>query len=222
MGSGVELEGLELQLAPYLLEALAASGAGGVVLGTAHTQNSGAQVPEILTISLSETIIIGTASTVYSINNEFNQNSGKSIFGKIISGIASGLNAAWNILNNDSKNEADNKSTETTSGAETEATNEQSKAEQRAAKLSLKPRDGMDFTKAGKEAVIDVNKEKNGGKTVCVGCKTETVPAKKSEKGVTPPKNETQVDHIIRKREGGSGTPDNGQVLCRGCNLKKH
>ena len=102
IGSGVELEGLELQLAPYLLESLAAAGAGGVVLGTAHTQNAGAQVPDILTINLSETIIVGTVSTASGINNEFNQNSEKSLFGKIISGIASGLNSAWNILNNDS------------------------------------------------------------------------------------------------------------------------
>ena len=120
MGSGVELEGLELQLAPYLIESLTAAGAGGVILGTAHTQNAGAQVPDILTINLSEIIIVGTVSTATGLNNEFIQNSEKSIFGKIISGIASGLNAAWNILNNDSNNEADNKSTETTSGARTE------------------------------------------------------------------------------------------------------
>ena len=78
------------------------------------------------------------------------------------------------------------------------------------------------MTRAGKGAVIDVNKEKNNGNIVCENCGTTTTPAKQSKKGVTPPKTETQVDHIKRKRDGGSGTPNNGQVLCRGCNLDKH
>lgn len=40
-------------------------------------------------------------------------------------------------------------------------------------------------------------------------------------KGVTPPKNETQVDHKVPKGKGGPGDVDNAQVLCRDCNLKK-
>jgi len=95
------------------------------------------------------------------------------------------------------------------------------KAEARAAKLNKTSREGKDFTKAGKETVIDLNKAKNKGKTVCEDCGTSTTKAKQSKKGVTPPKTETQVDHVKRKRHGGSGTPDNGQVLCRDCNLKK-
>lgn len=50
----------------------------------------------------------------------------------------------------------------------------------------------------------------------------ETIPATKSKRGVTPSKSERQVDHIKRKRENCSGTPDNGQVLCRGFNIEKH
>ena len=95
------------------------------------------------------------------------------------------------------------------------------KAEARAAKLSVVQRDGKGFTKAGKEAVIDLNKLMNNGSTTCTTCGTSTVPAKQSQKGVTPPKNETQVDHKIAKSKGGSGTPDQGQVLCRDCNIKK-
>ena len=77
------------------------------------------------------------------------------------------------------------------------------------------------MTKAGKEAVIDINKAKNNGKTVCADCGIETVPAKQSKKGVTPPKNETNVDHVDPKSKGGSGTPSNGDVRCRECNIKK-
>ncbi len=101
------------------------------------------------------------------------------------------------------------------------ATTEPTKAEARAEKLSKKQREGQDFTRAGKEAVKDLNKEKYKGTITCEGCKTPTTEAKQDKKGVTPASTDTNVDHVKRKRDGGSGTPDNGQVLCRGCNLKK-
>jgi RHS repeat-associated protein len=94
-------------------------------------------------------------------------------------------------------------------------------AEARAEKLSEKARPGQPFTKAGKEAVKDLNVVKNGGKPVCETCGTNTVPATQGKKGVTPAKNETNIDHVEAKSKGGSGTPNNGQVLCRDCNIKK-
>jgi hypothetical protein len=98
---------------------------------------------------------------------------------------------------------------------------ELTKAEKRAAKLSKVEREGKDFTKAGKEAVIDVNKAKNGGVVKCERCGAETIPASQSKKGVTPSKKERQVDHRKAKSKGGSGTPENGDVLCRECNIDK-
>lgn len=99
--------------------------------------------------------------------------------------------------------------------------------EQRAEQLNKTPRPGKDHTKAGKEVVKEQNAAKNGGQTKCDQCGVDTVPAKKHEKGVTPPGNETHVDHVVPKSPAdpnvapGSGTPNNGQVLCRDCNLQK-
>ena len=95
------------------------------------------------------------------------------------------------------------------------------KAKLRAERLSKNDRAGKDFTKAGKEAVIDLNRIQNNGQVKCANCGIETTPAKQSIKNTTPTSNERQVDHVIPKSKGGQGTPKNGQVLCRGCNIKK-
>ena len=95
------------------------------------------------------------------------------------------------------------------------------KAQDKIDKLSQTPRPGRPFTKAGKDAVKNENKIRNDGVNKCENCGQTTVPAQKSQKGVTPPQNETQVDHKIARAKNGSGTPNNGQVLCRGCNQSK-
>ena len=82
-------------------------------------------------------------------------------------------------------------------------------------------RPGKPFTKQGKQTVKDQNAAKNSGQVKCENCGAETVPGKQHQKGVTPPGNEAHVDHVVPKSKGGSGTPDNGQVLCRDCNLEK-
>ena len=46
--------------------------------------------------------------------------------------------------------------------------------------------------------------------------------AAKSEKGVTPPPNEAQIDHINAKSKGGTNDPsENAQVLSRKQNRDK-
>ena len=97
------------------------------------------------------------------------------------------------------------------------------KTKERFDRLNQNDRSGKNFTQAGKENVRDINRQLNDGVEKCEGCGVRVVDPQQSQKGVTPPNNEAHVDHIKRKSEGGSGTPDNGQVLCRDCNVnEKH
>ena len=93
--------------------------------------------------------------------------------------------------------------------------------QERADKLNSKNRDGKDFTPAGKEVVREQNATNNGGDMRCENCGTHVVKPSQHQLGQTPPSNEAHVDHKIPKSKNGSGTPANGQVLCRGCNLEK-
>ena len=82
-------------------------------------------------------------------------------------------------------------------------------------------RAGKDFTKKGKAEIDAANAEKHGGSNACDNCSQSVVPGQRSERGVAPPGNERQRDHIIAKSKGGDGDPSNGQILCRTCNLNK-
>lgn len=82
-------------------------------------------------------------------------------------------------------------------------------------------RAGKKMTPAGKAEVKGENAALNNQQTTCSNCGQSTVAAKQSRAGVTPPGNETHVDHIVPKSKGGDGSPSNGQVLCRDCNLRK-
>jgi hypothetical protein len=82
-------------------------------------------------------------------------------------------------------------------------------------------RPGKPFTQKGKQIVKEGNKEAHGGKQTCEGCGRETTPAQQGQRGVTPPGTQIEVDHVQPKSQGGSGTPENGQVLCRDCNQAK-
>ncbi|MCG3039411.1 hypothetical protein L7D48_02290 [Streptomyces sp. S1A] len=74
------------------------------------------------------------------------------------------------------------------------------------------------FTRSGKRKVREKSRENNGGRTVCDDCGVETVPAKRSQKGVPPNLRETRIDHIWPESLGGPGAPWNGRVTCVPCN----
>ncbi|MGW5659347.1 LamG-like jellyroll fold domain-containing protein [Streptomyces sp. NPDC003758] len=79
-------------------------------------------------------------------------------------------------------------------------------------------RAGKPFTRAGKRKVVEKSRQNNGGRTVCDDCQVETIPAKRSQKGVAPDPRETRVDHIWPESLGGPGAPWNGRVTCVVCN----
>jgi hypothetical protein len=75
--------------------------------------------------------------------------------------------------------------------------------------------EGKDFTAATKRRILEQNKKANGGVIRSDQSGVEAVPSQKSQSGLTPPKNEAQIDHIKPRSQGGTNSPSNAQVLTR-------
>lgn len=76
-------------------------------------------------------------------------------------------------------------------------------------------REGKDFTPAGKREMD----ARSGGK--CEGCGGDTRQVQ-NQKGQPTPPDQRQRHHVKPKSQGGSGTPDNGKVLCASCHKEAH
>ncbi|HFC3264423.1 TPA: polymorphic toxin-type HINT domain-containing protein [Neisseria gonorrhoeae] len=81
--------------------------------------------------------------------------------------------------------------------------------------------EGKKFTPAQKKAIIQENMNRNGGVVKSDQSGEVLVRPKKSQKGITLPSNEWQIDHVQAKSKGGSNSYKNAQVLSRRENIKK-
>ena len=81
--------------------------------------------------------------------------------------------------------------------------------------LEASSRPGENFTPAGKREIDarDGNKCQNCGRDV---------KSQQNKPGQPTPADQRQRHHIKPKKEGGSGTPENGTTLCPGCHKEKH
>jgi hypothetical protein len=79
----------------------------------------------------------------------------------------------------------------------------------------------QDFTADQKKAILDENRKRNGGVLRDDDTGEELVPSQKSRKGVTPPENEAQVDHVYPKSRGGTNSYKNAKVISRKRNREK-
>lgn len=75
---------------------------------------------------------------------------------------------------------------------------------------------GKDFTPTQKRKIIESNKARNGGEVKSDDPSDpfpNLVKPNKSTKGIKPPKNEWQIEHIVAKSKGGTNSYKNARVI---------
>ncbi len=85
----------------------------------------------------------------------------------------------------------------------------------------MKHKSGAEYDQTRKTEILNENRARNNGQLRSDKTGKLLEQPQKSMKGVTPPKNEAQVDHIIPKSQGGYNSFENAQVIERAANIEK-
>jgi hypothetical protein len=80
---------------------------------------------------------------------------------------------------------------------------------------------GKPFSSSQRKNIFEANREANGGVLRSDKDGIELVPGQKHTRGVSPPANEAQIDHIIARSKGGTNSNANAQILSREQNRRK-
>ena len=86
---------------------------------------------------------------------------------------------------------------------------------------NMKHKSGADYDQNRKTDILNENMTRNNGQLRSDKTGKLLEQPQKSMKGVTPPKNEAQIDHIVAKANGGANSFSNAQVIERSANIAK-
>lgn len=86
---------------------------------------------------------------------------------------------------------------------------------------NMKHKSGADYDQTRKTDILNENMTRNNGQLRSDKTGKLLEQPQKSMKGVTPPKNEAQIDHIVAKANGGANSFSNAQVIERSANIAK-
>ena len=78
-----------------------------------------------------------------------------------------------------------------------------------------------DFTRAQKRRIFEENAKRNDGVLRDDQTGEELVRAQQHQRGVRPPDNEAQVDHVVPGSKGGTNSFENAEDRSRAGNIEK-
>ena len=86
---------------------------------------------------------------------------------------------------------------------------------------NMKHQSGADYDQTRKTEILNENRARNNGQLRSDKTGKLLEQPQKSARGVKPPSNEAQVDHIVPRSNGGANSFENAQVIERSSNIAK-